>query len=315
MLKNYVQLLSCLLLPGFVLAQSAGKQQEDREAIKNMCGCMEVSFEYAETFPSDTNYSPKGYHKIDGAIEYVALVKDETDHIILQHLLIAGGGVIKHWTEDWIYQGRQLLQYDKDQQWVPVQLPVSSVSGQWTQKVYGVDDEPRYEGTATWVHTDGRHYWEATSDAPLPRREYTTRNDYNVMRRTNHHEITGSGSVHEQDNLKIVRAAGKDSVIVKEKGLNTYKRVDDARCEKAIAWWKQHQEFWAKVREAWQGIYAQNKPLQLQRQYKGQSLYKTMLDLERQAFENIIRGKVLDEAIQTTLQHFTSLKNDLSIKR
>ena len=26
------------------------------------------------------------------------------------------------------------------------------VRGQWTQKVYQVDDSPRYEGSSTWVH-------------------------------------------------------------------------------------------------------------------------------------------------------------------
>ena len=47
------------------------------------------------------------------------------------------------------------------------------VKKQWTQKVYQVDDSPRYSGSATWVHVDGKRYWQNKTGAPLPRREYS----------------------------------------------------------------------------------------------------------------------------------------------
>ena len=84
-------------------------------------------------------------------------------------------------------------------------LDKKDVKGQWTQKVFQVDDSPRYEGSGYWVHLDQKSYWENTTSAPLPRREYTKRNDYNVTERGNRQEITSTGWVHDQNNKKIIR--------------------------------------------------------------------------------------------------------------
>ena len=84
-------------------------------------------------------------------------------------------------------------------------LPKIDVKGQWSQKVYQVDDSPRYEGTGTWVHVDGKSYWENVSNAPLPRRERTKRKDYNLMIRNNRHQITDQGWIQIQDNKKILK--------------------------------------------------------------------------------------------------------------
>jgi hypothetical protein len=286
---------------------------QDKAAIKNLCGCHDVTFEYTETFPSDSNYKPKGYKKISGAIEYITVAEEGPRRIVLQHLLIAGGDVIKHWTEDWQYENRTLLAFDKDDQWRKTELPAAQVKGQWTQKVFGVDDEPRYEGSATWVHADGRHYWESTSSAPLPRREYTTRSDYNVLVRTNHHEITAKGSIHEQDNKKVIRSATGDSVIVGEKGLNTYNRVNESQCEKAIAWWNEHEAFWALVRKSWDQLYRENTTVTLQKKVNDMPLYKAMNELEKKAHGKALSGAALEQAIASTLQQFAGRK-DVSMK-
>jgi hypothetical protein len=68
-----------------------------------------------------------------------------------------------------------------------------------------VDDSPRYESIGTWVHVDGRHEWQSKTDSPLPRREFTKRSDYNVLRRGNRIYLTPQGWMFEQDNKKIVR--------------------------------------------------------------------------------------------------------------
>lgn len=304
-----------LLAMAFIAQQSMAQQKlsQDKEAIKKMCGCHEVTFEYTETFPTDSNYKPKGYKKITDAVEYITVAEEGDKRIVLQHLLIAGGDVIKHWTEDWQYENQTLLAFDKESTWKKVQLPAAQVKGQWTQKVFGVDDEPRYEGTATWIHADGRHYWEAASDAPLPRREYTTRSDYNVLRRINHHEITATGSVHEQDNQKVVRADGKDQVIVKEKGVNTYDRTEESKCTAAKEWWEQHQQFWALVRRNWDKLYAANNTVILQKKVNNEPLYKAMSTLEKKAFAKELTGAALEKEIAATLQQFAANK-DMGLK-
>ena len=65
-------------------AQQKGndKVAQDKAAIKSMCGCQEVTFEYTETFPADSSYKPKGYHKIIDAIEYVTVAAEDHHRIV-----------------------------------------------------------------------------------------------------------------------------------------------------------------------------------------------------------------------------------------
>lgn len=262
-------LFSFLMLSCATLVSAQQKKQQDRKAIKDMCGCYEVTFAFAETFSPDANYK---FHEnyISTGLEWVELVEDKTDKIVLQHLLIVEDSVgrkdvVKHWRQDWLYENTTFYMFDRDNTWKFVELPKEKVKGQWTQKVFQVDDSPRYEGSATWIHADGRHFWENTTDSPLPRREFTKRSDYNVMRRRNRHEITNYGWVHEQDNDKILKSGAESKTIAQEKGWNTYKRTDDTKCQLAQEYWKEKKEFWATVRQEWNEIFAQNKDLKLEK--------------------------------------------------
>jgi hypothetical protein len=141
--------------------------------------------------------------------------------------------------------------------------------------VYQVDDSPRYEGSGTWVHVDGKSYWENTTTAPLPRREYTKRSDYNITLRGNRHEITNSGWVHDQDNRKILRQEGKEDVIIaNEKGYNTYKKVPETRCSVAKEWWIANSSKWEMVRNKWDEVYGRNINLTLKTKVDNKPLYK-----------------------------------------
>lgn len=150
------------------------KKKQDIKAIKGMCGCYEVTFNFAETFQysSDSTYKPSEV-KHDKALEWVQLVDENRNKITLQHLLIVGKPdspyIVKHWRQDWAFQNTDLYEYDHDNKWSFKRLPKNQVKGQWTQKVFQVDDSPRYEGSASWVHVDGKSYWENTTSAPLPR--------------------------------------------------------------------------------------------------------------------------------------------------
>ena len=155
------------------------------------------------------------------------------------------------------------------------------VKGQWTQKVYQVDDSPRYEGSSSWIHVDGKNYWENTTDAPLPRREYTKRSDYNVTKRGNRHEIVEEGWIHDQDNDKIIRETNtKDVVIAQEKGINFYNKVEDSKCEAAVKWWEENKDFWSNVRSAWDEIYSKNKDLKLAEKVEGKRLYEVLFSMD-----------------------------------
>jgi hypothetical protein len=122
---------------------------------------------------------------------------------------------------------------------------------------------------------DGKHFWESTADAPLPRREFAKRSDYNVLRRLNRHEITPNGWVHEQNNDKILRTDAGDKMIAQERGWNPYVRVESSRCKPAQAWWAQQADFWAQVRRGWAVVFAENKnTLALRSKVENKSLWQ-----------------------------------------
>ncbi|MFJ1327649.1 DUF6607 family protein [Capnocytophaga canimorsus] len=269
------------------LAEVKAQNKKDIESIKSMCGCYEVTFQYAETFQygADSTYVPSKSSR-SKALEWVELIEDNKKKLVLQHLLVVGKRdkqhVIKHWRQDWIYQNTDLLKYIKDNEWSSYSLPKSAVKGQWTQKVYQVDDSPRYEQTATWVHVDGKSFWESEADAPMPRREQEIRNDYNVLLRRNRHEITNYGWLHQQDNDKFLRRDDKDDlVIAQERGYNTYKKVADEKCKAAQEFWQENKEKWALVRNRWEKVFEQKGNLKVQEKIEGKTLYEHLLNEEK----------------------------------
>ena len=274
---------------------SQTKHQLDTEYIKNMCGCFEIDFKFSETFnySNDSNYVPSKTYNV-GALEYAQLVEETENKIVIQHLLVFGGGVMKHWRQDWLYENNDFMMYNCDNKWTYKNLIDSNVAGQWTQKVYQVDDSPRYEGTASWVHVDGKHFWENTTDAPLPRREHTKRSDYNVSVRTNRHEILENGWVHDQDNKKVVRQGDiKDLILAEEKGINSYSRVDDSKCQAAVEWWNENKEFWGNVRKVWDDIYTLNTDLHLHEKVEGKRLYSVLFNMDTKTSPRKIKKTIL----------------------
>ena len=274
------------------------QNKKDNEAIKKMCGCFEVDFNFAETFQfsKDSNYlKSKNYNA--KAIEYAKLIKDEKGHISIQHLLVMDNYVIKHWRQDWIYENRNLLKFDANNSWKHILKSKKDVKGQWTQKVFQVDDSPRYEGTSSWVHVDGKSFWENSSYAPLPRREYTKRNDYNILIRGNRHEIVDEGWIHNQDNYKVVKDSESnfEEIIAAEKGFNTYTKLDESKCRIAINWWNDNNAKWSLVRNKWNSIYSKNEDISLNRTVKDKPLFSYLFDDKVIGKEEI--GLIIDKFV------------------
>lgn len=295
--------LLLLLLP--LLASTAYGQKvkkEDLDAIKAMCGCYEITFNFVETFSPHKNYPYHDRYK-SGGLEYVFVVEESKDKVVLQHLLIVGDTmIIKHWRQDWQYQATDLYVYDAEYRWQYQSLSPAQVKGQWTQRVFQVDDSPRYEASATWIHADGRHYWEATADAPLPRREHTTRSDYNVMVRTNHHEITEYGWLHEEDNQKVKRSVQGDCLLAWEKGWNTYVKTDPNRCEVAQKWWTENQAYWAIVRAVWTELFASKQEIALQMRAGDKLLFQRLFALEQEWKNNALSDADTKAAVKAAIR-------------
>jgi len=286
---------------------TAQPPQEEKALIKEMCGCHRVEFKYAETFSENPDYQYHDRYQAYG-LEWIFVDEESPDKLVLQHLLVINDStIIKHWRQDWLYENRALWEYRKNLEWQRRELSAQEAEGTWTQKVYQVDDSPRYEGHATWITADGKKYWESQVDAPLPRREATKRSDYNVMLRTNKHRITSYGHVHELDNAKIIRTADEDSVLVWEKGLNTYTKVNDSLCAPARRWWSEHKTYWRDVRLVWNDILADEAYINIQKEIEGQKLWQKLFALGDQYAETKkYRSKAAQEAIREAIAPYLS---------
>jgi len=303
MMKKIFSAVASSLLTIGLFAQPASEQN----ALKSLCGCFEVDFKYAETFAADTAYKfqPR-YHT--GGLEWVVAEEQTDKKIVLQHLLVINDSmVIKHWREDWEYEKADWWLFNHDATWNHVAGDKQKVKGEWTQTVWEVDDAPRYQGSGKWVNTNGKYYWENTTDAPLPRREYTKRKDYNVMQRTNRIIILDTGWVHEQDNKKIVRKDGfADTYLAEEKGFNIYRKTTESKCLQAANWWKNHQLFWNTVRQSWEAAMKDKKNIQLISKADGKLMYQQLDVLEKQTLiTTVLKEKVSEVLAKYLANHST----------
>jgi len=298
-MKNLLLITLCLVHASLFAQKS---KKEDIAAIKAMCGCYEVAFNFAETFAADKDYEFHDNYR-SGALEYVLPIEESKDKIVLQHLLVIGDSmIIKHWRQDWIFENTDIYAFDKENTWNYQTLSSEAVKGQWTQKVYQVDDSPRYEASGSWIHADGKHYWETVADAPLPRREFSKRKDYNVMTRKNRQEITDYGWVHEQDNKKVVREAGKDTWLASEKGWNTYTKTEESRCEIAADWWGENKLFWADVRAVWDEVFTQKKVVKINMRLDGKVMFQRIFALQDELDKKDFNTEKSKSAIRKVLK-------------
>ncbi len=245
--------------------------ERDRRAILAMAGTYRVTFDFLEVIGFRPEYKfDRPYQS--WATEYVTVLRDDRRFISLQHLLVMfvqdkdgkvrGPFVTKHWRQDWRYEDRTLLTYRGKNTWAKEMLPASAVKGSWTQAVFQVDDSPRYESVGRWEHFGNVSVWlSARTWRPLPRREFSVRNDYDALVGTNRITITQAGWVQEEQNWKVVLdAAGQptkpEPVLAEEVGLERFERVKDFDDSAARQYAERTEPFWREVRAAWDEIVA-----------------------------------------------------------
>ncbi|MEM7010009.1 MAG: DUF6607 family protein [Verrucomicrobiota bacterium] len=246
-----------LLITSF--AWAGNPPSADREAILGMAGEFEVLFNFEETVAYADGYKLKKPYQED-ATEIVFVVEDTGSRIALQHILqTSGSRVVKHWKQIWTWEDRRLVEYQGNNHWKIRELSEDEAKGHWTQLVTQVDDSPRYEGIGEWRHDRGVSIWESNRTArPLPRREHTTRDDYEILMGVNRHVLTPHGWAHEQDNLKLAheRDGAEEHYIVREQGVNHYDRVDDVDFSAALEYWAATESMWNQVSSLWTEIEA-----------------------------------------------------------
>jgi len=243
--------------------------ERDRRAILSMAGTFRTSFDFLEVVGFRRDFVPDRPYQSWGT-EYVYVIRDEPRLISLQHLLVMflqgadgkveGPFVTKHWRQEWRYEDRELVTYRGRETWAKERLRPDVARGTWTQAVSQVDDSPRYESYGRWQHFGNVSTWQSSPTwRPLPRREFSVRQDYQVLIGTNRHTITPTGWVQEEDNLKVVlddagRPIASEPVLAQEIGLNRYERLtgfDDAAGRR---YRERTEPFWREVRAAWDDV-------------------------------------------------------------
>lgn len=267
---------------GWLSLQEPGLKdfEKDRRAILAMAGPYRTSFDFLETVGYTTDFKPDKPYQSWGT-EYVYVVEDRGDFISLQHIMvmvfkqengeISEPMVMKHWRQDWQYQRRTILTYVGNNTWELKKLPKRAVKGKWAQAVYQVDDSPRYESVGAWDHRANFSIW--TSDVtwrPLPRREHSVRDDYDVLEGVNKHTILPNGWVHEQENYKLKlnnNADQKDFVpyLAKELGVNRYEKIVNHDFSAGDKYWDDTKAYWRDVRAQWQQLIDSKKRFTLKK--------------------------------------------------
>jgi hypothetical protein len=265
-----------------------GKFERDRRAILAMAGNYRVSFDFTETLGLAENFKPTRPYFSWGT-EHVSVLEDRGEFISLQHSLVMyfkndqgeteGPHVMKHWRQDWTWQDPELQVYQGDLTWK--KTPNPSPAGRWTQAVFQVDDSPRYEVAGAWSHDGGLSTWRSDNcPRPLPRREHTIRQDYNVLEGIHEISITPNGWVHIQNNRKTrVDKDGSRRCLGTELGVDRYEEITAPELAPAFnAYWAKTHGYWKEVRDTWTGILKEKDRFAMKDTYDGKQLFMIHFD-------------------------------------
>ncbi|MDT3777003.1 hypothetical protein PJI16_05450 [Nitrospira sp. MA-1] len=292
------------------------KFRRDREAILAMAGNYRVTFDFRETVSFVEGYQLKKPYEVDG-YEIVRVIRDDGEFISLQHILVVDGiwedqMPIKHWRQDWIYEPRQQFEYVGRNVWQIRQLDEAERRGNWAQLVYQVDDSPRYAAVAAWTHRHGESAWMSPPTwRPLPRRERTKRDDYDVLISVNRQALTPNGWVHEQDSSKIILRTDP-KILAREMGVNTYTSSDAFKIQVAEDYWNETREFWAEVRDEWSKIQQELEAFSLESHGQSGKLYNQILRLAKDAREGNLSMKTASMRARNLIRDSTT--NEVSVR-
>lgn len=264
-------------------------RERDRRAILALAGEYRTGFDFVETL----TYAPgldRAQPYQSWATELVFVLEDEPGFISLQHILVMsfvedgetrGPFVQKHWRQDWRLEAGRSLGFHGDGRWSV--RGVTPEPGSWTQTVFQVDDTPRYAATGRWDHRGGYAVWESTRAwRPLPRRESSSREDYQALASRHRISVTPDGWAHEQDNLKAVVARGvldaEMPYLAREQGVARYTRIHDYDFERGRAYWRATDDYWAEVRRWWREQLDEDGSFELLARVEGRPLFVPMFD-------------------------------------
>jgi hypothetical protein len=306
---------------GFQTLQSAGLTplERDRQAILTMAGAYRTSFDFIETVGFTPQYEPPAPYQSWGT-ERVYIVASEPDFISLQHIIVmhfaAEDGtlsapmVVKHWRQDWQYQDVAVHAFQGNGVFERQGLDATATLGTWTQTVYQVDDSPRYEAIGRWTHAQGVSFWQSDDRRrPLPRREFSVREDYQTLFGSHRITITPHGWTQEEDALKLVldernNPRSEQPFLAREAGLSRYDRIVGYDFSAGDDYWRTTGPFWSRVRAYWTTLYRNESAFYFVKSVEGVPLFMALFDMADESFDTVEQA---DAAIQDTLSRYVTV--------
>ena len=260
------------------LQSHSNKKEKDRFAILSMIGEYRANFEFTEMYGAAPKYALDSPYKSWGT-EIILPITNIENFISLQHILVMyiqekdgevqGPYVQKHWRQDWAYEDNTILTFKGNKKWIKENI--KDTRGTWSQTVYQVDDSPRYESYGIWRHLEDRSKWVSQeTPRPLPRREFSVRNDYNIINAINKISVMKWGWIMEEVNDKIQTP---NSFIGSEYGLARYQRIKNYNFKPAYDYWDETKDYWNIVRERWNKILLNNDQICLKDKVNDSPLY------------------------------------------
>jgi hypothetical protein len=305
----------------FAGLQAAGldDRERDRRAILAMAGDYRTSFDFIETIGFTEGYQPRAPYQSWGT-ERVYVVANEPEfvslqHIIVMHFLDADGFesdamVVKHWRQDWQYEDAEVHAFQGRGAFVRRALDPANRKGAWTQTVYQVDDSPRYEAVGRWIHAPGVSYWQSDDRRrPLPRREFSVRDDYQALYGSHRITITPAGWTQEEDALKLVldennRPSSSQPYLAREAGLSRYDRVLDYDFSAGDDYWEETGAFWSRVRQYWDALYKAESAFSFVKSAEGMPMFMALFGMAGEDFES---EADMDRAIAALLASYVTI--------
>lgn len=275
--------------------QTAGisAQERDRRAILAMAGNYRVSFDFLEIDSYASPAKPTAPYRSWGT-EKVYVDRDEPAFVSLVHILemrIVGNDgkvsepfVTKHWRQDWAYEPDAIVEHRGRDRWQRRTLGADEKRGAWLQTVYQVDESPRYASLGRWEHNASFSTWlSGHTLRPLPRREWSVRDDYQALSGTNRHTVAATGWSQEENNLKAVldSARAPDTLrpyLAREYGVARYERLRDADFAQADRYFERTRAFWQRVRDAWATAFAERATITLRGPVDKLGLFKPLFE-------------------------------------
>jgi len=266
--------------PAWQALQAPGltAKERDRRAILAMAGDYRVTFDFLEIVPFLSAAKPTRPYQSWGT-EKIYVDEDRGDFISLVHILemrikqpdgtTSDPIVTKHWRQDWQYEPKVIDEYAGRESWQRHKVASQARRGAWSQTVFQVDESPRYASIGRWEHSASFSTWiSAETWRPLPRREWSVRDDYQALIGTNRHTIDATGWVQEENNLKSVlddhrSLNAAQPYLAREYGVARYARMRSADFAAADSYYQRTRAFWRDVRAAWSTRFAKGTPVTL----------------------------------------------------